>query len=114
MREEQPSPPRGYAKGAPFSPIFFSPLTSLIVFVLRRHGVDVWLYSDDALLCLARSWDELEGKLCALLDDLPEFGDFTGFRPRGGGCKKTSRLEKNLVPPLLLLRGLVAKEKLSH
>ena len=77
----------GICQGDPLSPIFFSLITSLIVFVLRQHGLEIWLYSDDALLCLACPWEELDARLHAVLHDFLEFGDFTGLRLNLGKTK---------------------------
>ena len=79
VREEQSLPSSSIRQGDPLSPIFFSLLTSVIVFVLRRHGFEVWLYSDDAMLRISCSWTILTQTVQSVLDDFSEFGAFTGL-----------------------------------
>ena len=79
-REEQPLPSSGIRQGDPLSPIFFPLLTSHIVFVLRRHGLEVWLCSHDALVRISCLWTVLTQTVQSVLDDFTEFGAVTCLR----------------------------------
>ena len=79
VRDHSLTPASGIRQGDPLSPIFFSLLPSVICFILRSYGVDVWLYSDDALVRLCRPGVGLEADLQSLLAEFAPFGEYTGL-----------------------------------
>ena len=93
VREHSLTPASGIRQGDPLSPILFSLLTSVICSILRPYGVDVWLYSDDALVRMCRPGAGLEADLQSLLAEFAVFGEYTGL------CL-------NLEKTRLLLQGL--------
>ena len=69
----------GRRQGDPLSSTFISLLTSVICFILRAYGVDVWLYSDDALVRLCRPGAGPEADRQSLLIEFAAFGEYTGL-----------------------------------
>ena len=79
VREHSLTPASGIRQGDPPSSILFSLLTFVICFILRPYGVDVWLYSDDALVRLRRPGAGLEADLQSRLAEFAAFDEYTGL-----------------------------------
>ena len=103
VREEQLLPWSCIRQGDPLSPIFFSLLMSPVVFVLRRHGLEVWLYSDDALPRILCLWMVLAQTVQSVLDNFSEVGAFTSLRLN---LRKTKALLQGVGLRLVQLSGI--------
>jgi hypothetical protein len=73
-------PTSGIRQGDPFSPLVFVLLASLVLFIGRLQGCNLWLYSDDAFVRVTCLASDLKSRVGDLLSMVQEFGQWSGLK----------------------------------